>query len=110
MKRERKIEGEREEINYLSLCGPYGALQLPVVKMDLRPEKCALQSTAAPLQTKPFFFFFLILRTVKRSRRPSKEGTLGEASASHDMDHNQLTSNLLPNTTNVQMHVAFPLK
>lgn len=76
VKRERKIEGEREEINYLSLCGPYGALQLPVVKMDLRPEKCALQSTAAPLQTNTlfFFFFFLILRTVKRSRRSSKKG------------------------------------
>ena len=41
MKRERKIEGEQEKINYLSLPGLYGELQLPVVKMDLRPEKCS---------------------------------------------------------------------
>ena len=39
-----------------------------------------------------------------------KEGTLGEASASHNMDHNQLRSNRLPNAADAQMHVAFPLK
>lgn len=40
MKREHKIEGEQEEINYLSLHGLYGELQIPVVKMDLGLEKC----------------------------------------------------------------------
>ena len=57
MKRERKIEGEREEINYLSLCGPYAALQLPVVKMD---QKNVL-FTVAPLQTNAFFLLFSAL-------------------------------------------------
>lgn len=42
MKREREIEGEQGEINYLSRHGLYGELQLPVVKkkMDSGPEKC----------------------------------------------------------------------
>lgn len=36
MKREHKIEGEQEEINYLSHHGLYGELLLlPVVKMDV---------------------------------------------------------------------------
>lgn len=44
MERECNIEGEQEEINYLSLRGLYGELQLPVVKMDSGPEKCVLST------------------------------------------------------------------
>lgn len=95
MKREHKIEGEQEEINYLSHHGLYGELLLlPVVKMDVLG--CTFVKELLFSSRNTLLRNLTVLQT-----------TLGEASASHNMDHNLLTSNLLSNTTNIQMHVAF---
>lgn len=54
MKREHKIEGEREEINYLSRL--YGELQLPVVKMDLARKNVCSQVRGCTFVKELLFF------------------------------------------------------